>query len=279
MGQLLDVDENVVRTEIMGVVRELLRENETTEDVDDYQLFHESLRVHLVYGGKVKVDADQVRVPKIRKCEEMQSRLFDFCFSDWEKEWQPGRKWMDIHGLQYAFSFLGEHARIRFAELKSLEKSGSAPDQRWALFQDLLELCDRPDYREQSFDALGSAEGVRSLCLALIDQVLEVVPESKSPTIAAKLILRFHEEPEVRYQQTLERLDRVEQSKDIAMLARAGQSPQNRVMLAVRGVLACPDFRLDNSLKAKLDDWIEDANDDMLRRWVEAVVPGYQIEA
>jgi len=98
-----------------------------------------------------------------------------------------------------------------------------------------------------------------------------VVPDEERPAIGARLIVRFHQEPEIRYRQTLERLDAAPASKDITRYARAGQTSRDRVLLAVRGALASgSQFQLDKSLRAELKDWLEEANDDMLIRWANA---------
>jgi len=259
MAHLLGLSLDEIKHNVLAEAEELLHENDLTEDVDDYQLFHESLR-------------EYVREQYPQDCKDQQYKLFEYCLKDWEETRDSGDKVLDAHGLRYAFAQLGEHARTRFAQLKQREKDkGESKEQRKALFDTLLALCDREDYREESFRELGTADGVRSLCRTLLRQLIDVVPDAERPAIGARLIVRFHQEPEIRYRQTLERLDAAPASKDITRYARAGQTSRDRVLLAVRGALSAgSQFQLDKSLRAELKGWLEEANDDMLIRWANA---------
>ena len=259
MARLLGLSLDDIKHKVLAAAEELLHENDLTEDVDDYQLFHESLR-------------EYVRDQYPQDCQDQQYKLFEYCLKDWEETRGSGDKVLDAHGLRYAFAQLGEHARTRFAQLKQREKDkGESKEKRKALFGTLLALCDREDYREESFRELGTADGVRSLCRTLLRQLIDVVPDAERPAIGARLIVRFHQEPEIRYRQTLERLDAAPASKDITRYARAGQTSRDRVLLAVRGALSAgSQFQLDKSLRAELKGWLEEANDDMLIRWANA---------
>ena len=259
MARLLGLSLDDIKHKVLAAAEELLHENDLTEDVDDYQLFHESLR-------------EYVRDQYPQDCQDQQYKLFEYCLKDWEETRGSGDKVLDAHGLRYAFAQLGEHARTLFAQLKQREKDkGESKEKRKALFGTLLALCDREDYREESFRELGTADGVRSLCRTLLRQLIDVVPDAERPAIGARLIVRFHQEPEIRYRQTLERLDAAPASKDITRYARAGQTSRDRVLLAVRGALSAgSQFQLDKSLGAELKGWLEEANDDMLIRWANA---------
>ena len=260
MAQMLGLSLDEVKTELLGAAMELLHENDLTEDVEDYQLFHESLREYL-------------RSKYPQACADQQFRWFQFCLEDWKKTRPSGEKLLNDPGLRYAFAHLGDHAASRFASLKQKEQLAGDPTPRLALYRELLGLCDDEAYRDESFRMLGSAAGIESLCRVLIRQLMDVVPETERPAIAARLIVRFHQEPESRYQKTLDRLDRAPSSNEIARYAQAGQTPRDRVLLVVRGAIAgSSSLSLDNSLRSALETWLEEADDPMLVRWTNATL-------
>ncbi len=260
MAHVLDCPLEAVKSEILPAAMELLHENDLTEEVEDYQLFHESLREYL-------------RLQYPQDCDDQQFRWFEICRDDWRKRRPSGEKLLDEPGLRYAFAHLGDHAASRFASLKQQAQHAGDPAPRLALYRELLGLCDDDAYRDENFRALGFAAGIQSLCRVLIRQLMDVVPETERPAIAARLIVRFHQEPESRYQQTLDRLDGAPPSNEIARFAQAGQTPRDRVLLAVRGATARGSaFSLDNSLRSALETWLEEANDPMLVRWTNATL-------
>lgn len=260
MAHMLESSLDEVKTSILGSIMELLHENELTEEYDDFQLFHESLREYL-------------RAQYRQECEDQQFNWLQFCLEDWNKKRPSGEKMLDEPGLRYAYAHLGDHAAARFVTLKNQQQKSGDVEPSKAFFDVLLALCDNEEYREESFRELGSAAGIQSLCRVLLRQLIHVVPESARPAIGARLLMRFHQEPEVRYQQTLDRLDSAPPSHDIARYARAGQTARDRVLLAVRGATAGGAVvSIDKSLQNDLKEWLEEANDDMLLRWTNAAL-------
>jgi hypothetical protein len=260
IAHMLDSSLDQVKAEFLGAAMELLHENDLTEDYDDFQLFHESLREYL-------------RSQYHQECADQQFNWLQFCLEDWNKKRPSGENLLDDPGLRYAFAHLGDHAAARFITLKNQQQKSGDVEPSKAFFDVLLALCDNEEYREASFRELGSAAGIQSLCRILIRQLIHVVPEATRPAIGARLIMRFHQEPEIRYQQTLDRLDSAPPSQDIARYARAGQTARDRVLLAVRGATAGGAIAsIDKSLQNDLKEWLEEANDAMLVRWTNAAL-------
>lgn len=267
MAQLLGVPLDEIKHSILDQAMELLHENDLTEDVADFQLFHESLR-------------EYIREAYPEDCKEVQFRLFNLCLQQWKEKRPSGEKLLDAHGLRYAFSHLPAHARIRFEQLRALEKKGASTKDRIRLFHELLALCDLEPYREESFRELGSAEGIRALCSVLLRELTDVLPENEQPVVGARLIVRFHKEAEHRYAQTLDLLDEGPPSASITRYARAGQTARDKVFLALRGAGAGKAaFQLDNSLRKELIGWLEEANDELLRTWAESRLNQKIVEA
>ncbi len=267
-ADLMGMGEKKFSSGPLSAAMELLYENPLTETVDDYQLFHQSLREHLKKERKQDVD-------------EWEEKLAKWC-SDWERDGKPrhaaGR---ERYAMTYAvphqaacrdraqLAYLQDSLRRTSRQIGSVKKSAEVK-RRGEL---ILSLVEDKGWREQCFKACGNGEALRqAICHAQ-----DVARELDEGGSNHERLLRFarwrHDEPDRLYSEQLERLGEPDLPLDeVVQLARMGDSSRDRVMLALRALWTpkrrenlprATDFVL---LRKEMEKWLEDAQDNALRK-------------
>jgi hypothetical protein len=254
-AELLGCDVTTLVAGPLGACRELLYENPLTAHVEDYQLFHESLREYL----KATV-ADDVRA-------------WEEDLADWCVEWRlPGgdlrhpRGERRTYAMRHAVGHLSESARRAHAD--------DRPAHARTREDSLLALVDDHAWRATCFEACGEPGPLRQGFTAA-QRILRA--RERSPGGAAQDLLRlarwYHDEPARLYeaqrkllQTPVDGTTQEHHLQRVAEWAGMGARPREKVMLALTAVWATPQRPrgLPRALREQVRDWLEEAREPAL---------------
>lgn len=240
---------------ILSVCSEFLFENPITTTVEDYQLFHESLREYLKekYSNEIN---------------EWNEKLADYC-----KDWQEENKDLKLQksALRYAMSFAASHLYDSCQENKKLDKPSKAKERK----ESLLELIDNQEWRNKNFEVLGNAKALQQTYL-LAQKV--IVADDKEGKHLAKVVAyahAIHNEPFEMYIRQRERLQKTIPTEELPIqletlvdLANMGESASTKLMLLYTALWSS-DFKgvsLPTSFTTKTEEWLELARDNSLKK-------------
>jgi hypothetical protein len=239
---------------ILAGCSELLYENSITTSVEDYQLFHESLREYL----KEKYNSE---------ISEWNEKIADYC-----KDWQEENKNLKLQkaALRYAMSFATTHLYDSWLENKE-DKPALAAERK----ESLLALIDNQEWRYKNFEVLGNAKALQQ-AYQLAQKV--IVAYDKEGEQISKVIAyanAIHHEPFVMYLHQRKRLQKAIPSADLPKqletlidLANMGESATTKLMLLYTALWSS-DFkgvRLPTSFTTKTEEWLELARDNSLKK-------------
>lgn len=237
-ADVLRLSSDSLRACVLPATSELLVENARTASLEDYQLFHESLREYLLE----KFPAD---------CLNLQENLYSWCLG-----WKGLRDDSQIYALKH----LAAHARTAFEDIRSTDNA--------LLFEKLdrhFVLIDDKSYREACFELLGNGSAYQAHCRLLLDYVLLSSPVANRSDRAARLVARYHIEPQSRYAMALSKIDATASSSEslekLVNLAACGATPRDRALLVLRGLphSVLPDI-IPEKLKRTVMEWCVEAN-------------------
>ncbi len=234
---------------IVHICRESLFENAETETVDDYQLFHESLREYLLDNKPGE--------------SEKKKRLF----AEWCQDWNKGEK--TILSRKYAIEYRIEHAK----EWKEcLEKSRKNSEvEYWN--ERIVDAMEDGNFRRELFLSCGHAETLRNSIRTAQGILLSGGLKNHHRILALARI--YQEEPLLLAQELIEELECSAENLDfekVAENAEFGTSEKQKAMLALRGIWKKPGQRTkihSIALSTKMNDWIKNSDDEDLRELVE----------
>ena len=237
---------------ILSVCRDCLYENPYTENLDDYQLFHESMREYLLDT-------------KSSVCEKWKQKLAEWC-----DQWKSREK--SELSRDYAVKFGVAHAlewRDHLRKSRRIEEASEWESR-------ILAIVENGEFRRELFLRCGHAETMRNNIMTAQGILLRqggVNERQRNRTRVLKLARIYQEEPITLYGRLLEELEEAGKDGDfekVAERAQAGINPKQKTMLALRGAWGVKGMRRENSLalKTKLENWLESAEDEDLNRLV-----------
>ncbi len=244
-GEMLGIPttDDPVGTRLFPACLELLYENPHTPAIEDYQLFHESLR-------------DYLRLRYRKECVALEKQLYDWCLG-----------WNDLadESRKYALRHLAGHAR---AVLTSTQESHN-PACLAGILTGLHDLAGQKEYQQASFDTLGEGSAYQDHCRLLLDFLGKSEPEGQRPMRGIAALWNYHVQPRERYVGLLEKIDAggAGTLEMLDQLAMAGGSPTGRVLLALRGLAAQSVARpIPDRLRKSLEAWCEESGSDALKK-------------
>ena len=233
--------EDSAGTRLIPACMELLIENVLTEKVDDYQLFHESLRDYL-----------RQRYPG--ECRKLEYRLYRWCLN-----------WPNLRdeSCSYALRHLAAHARALLNDRQAIQ-----PDAMSAELDTLFNLVESPRFVDATFDILGEGSAYQELCRLVLGFLNYLPPDNLKITRGAALLCRHHIVPQEHYLELLRQIDSGTYRLDrLNLLATAGPTPRDRVLLALRGLAIIPiGVPIPAGLRKRLNDWCDQAGSEALKR-------------
>ena len=260
-AELVGMQVSEFKNRILSVCSELLFENPITTTVEDYQLFHESLREYLKekYSTEIK---------------QWNEKLADYC-----KDWQEENKDLKLQkaALRYAMSFAATHLYDSWQENKNNNRPSKAKERK----ESLLELIDNQEWRNKNFEVLGNAKALQQAYL-LAQKV--IVADDKEGKHLAKVVAyahAIHNEPFEMYMRQRERLQKTiptaelpTQLETLVDLANMGESASTKLMLLYTALWSS-DFKgvsLPTSFTTKTEEWLELARDNSLKKMWQFII-------
>ena len=255
ISQMLGSDRGAVERGPLAACMEVLLENELTENFDDYQLFHESLREYLKRNRPTEIAS-------------WHEALADWSYA-WGSKADPSHvraEGVRRYAAQHAVSHLHQcwmHARTEGNSRNAAKRA----DQ-------LVTLVDDRNWREMVYRACGNA-GSLQRALVLAQRVLSESGDAAS--VLPKMIdysVLLHEEGQRLYRGQQEELVRCGTNgsrsdlEELSELAEIGATPRDRVMLVAMGLWEADSVRrLPQVLRKKVRRWLDDAQDPVLEHF------------
>jgi hypothetical protein len=247
------VPDTVFNNQILPNCLEFLYENPLTVQVEDYQLFHESLREFL----KQKY-ADTFRV--------MHGKLADYC-ANWTRN-NGDLAFSDEYATGYAMAYAIPHL---YSEWRKL--GPEKPGERKRRQEQILALTDDQKWRELNFDTLGNGEALRVAYTRSHELLLRDTTGALDSTLQKRLLhytLQIHEEPLKLYARQLEKLKaphtlgvpKEELLGRILQIAKMGDSPIQKMLLIFLAVWSMAEKPvLNQEFADAAKPWLEAARD------------------
>jgi hypothetical protein len=256
-AELLGIDVGSLRAGPLAIGRELLYENPLTALVEDYQLFHESLREHL----------QKTRPSDVESWEE---RLADWC-ADWR---DPDGDLRHPRGDRRAYAM--RHAVAHLADSARRGTSHGRANAANARQDRLLALVEDDAWRSACFEACGDPAPLRQ-GFAHVQRILRA--RETKPGERAQDLLRLarwrHDEPHRLYlaqrqllQTPVEGVAQQAHLEHVTDLARMGTRPREKVMLALTALwsTARRPSSLPEGLRLQVQEWLEEAREPALEK-------------
>ncbi|MEI6395213.1 MAG: AAA family ATPase [Verrucomicrobiota bacterium] len=228
-NHILGLSGDTAGTQLFPACMEFLEENRLTEHLDDYQLFHESLR-------------DYLRIRYRGACRQLSRRLYNWCL-DWPQ--------LRDESKRYALRHLAAHAR------DLLDDGGLQPHEIQTELDRLHELATSKIYQQASFEELGSATAYQAHCRLLLERLADMDADRRAQC-GARALWHFHVQPERRRQAILAQIDAgADDLRRLEQFAAMGRTPRDCALLALRGLSARPGLRVPPGLQKRLGEWCE----------------------
>lgn len=252
-AELMKLSEARLVSGVLSACMEFLYENPLTESIDDYQLFHESLREHL----RNKHGSDVIG--------------WEEALAEWASVWltPDGDPCHAEERLLYAVSYAVPHQAD--CRKRALEHERHNEAQRRG--ETMLSLVEAERWRALCFKICGNGTALQ-LAIRLAQDVVRALDQNGSER---ERMLRFarwrHDEPYRLYNVQRDQLRTPVEGaaqkahlEDVVQLARMGTRPRDRVMLALTALWA-PQQRpqeLPLALRKEMARWLEDAREPAL---------------
>lgn len=240
-------DSGYVISKMIYTCAEVLFENPFTEDIDDYQLFHESLREYL---------KDHHHHEVVRWDERL---------AEWCADWRSLRGEMKVYALRYGL----EHAMNKY--LRVAEEGGDAT----TLADEMFEWFEDEEFREAVFQFCGNDGPIRAAVKMLHPLLVERDEDGSEVDRIVVYARMMHGEGLRLYSKQLESIDKLSPAKKgdmerLADLAMMGDTPRQRVMLVLRALAKGKPSKLPAVLTSRVDTWLEAAASESLNQlWQE----------
>lgn len=250
----MNIDTPTLRNQMLYACLEFLYENPLTESIEDYQLFHESLREYLTKSYPAE----------ILLCKE------SIC--DWSIKWKTNNGDVAYSGdlLTYAMHFSTEHLFESYINHKREKRTGAAEKRRAELF----ELTDNNEWRQLNFEACGNGEAL-SKSYYFLQRVIAL-----EDTIGEKLehfiyyAYNRYAEPMRMYELQRELLLRPRKRDELKgffeltpSLAKMGEGIKEKALLAMIPLWANEsDETIPEILENKVMDWVENSQNSTVKQ-------------
>lgn len=256
LAQWMGKETPELRSKFLDTCMELLFENPLTELLEDYQLFHESLREYL----------KETYRKEYRECEAV--------IADWSVAWHKPNSWDPAYvddSLHYAMQYGADHLYESYQVCLAHKQSAGAKERRDQLFG----LIKQPAWRALNFEIAGNGYAVAK-SYAYAQRIL-----SKEDAEGARMsefleyALNRHTEPSVRYMEQRKQLSSQVKPgqldrhlERVPSLARMGTRAEEKIMLAMLPLWVNQSRvqPLPTALKDQVASWLETTNSPILKK-------------
>ena len=257
-ARIMRMDEMDFKHHALPHCLEFLYENPLTASVDDYQLFHESLRTYLknTYPDKF-----------LKK----RRRLAEYC-ADWRTYDGDTDSLNYYHDLAYKMAHAIPHL---YEEWQNTNPEHQKSDRKH-FEEQILQLTDNPEWRACAFNALGNGEALRVAYTRSQELLLRGSKGQPDAALRKKLLdyaLQIHIEPLDLYDRQVEKLkaplkegESLENKlRDTVQIAKMGNTPLQKMLLSLLAVW-CMEPRperakLPDAFREATQPWLEESRD------------------
>jgi len=252
-ADMMDVSQQEIEG-VVGICRECLYDSPETEDVEDYQLFHESMREYLL---------DRKRA----ECEKWKRRLADWC-EDWSNEEKSEL------ARDYAVSYRIDHQWDWAGHLRENRR----PEEAGQREESIIRAMENGHFRSELFLRCGHPETLRRNLQRAQKLLLKGEGEGNRKRVLA-LARIYHEEPYLLLNQLLDELEMSGEKgnfEEVFRRAESGSDSRQKAMLTLRGIWRGEGTPASGSkLNEKMEEWLEKADDPELRELAAMRVPAW----
>lgn len=255
-AQWIGLETTQLRNRLLYACLEFLYENPLTEAVEDYQLFHESLREYLSKSYPAELQACKERI------------------CDWAVKWknEDGDIAFDGELLVYAMEFSTQHIYENYIHHRNNKRKAGAEKRREQLFS----LTENEQWRALNFETCGNGLAI-SKSYYFLQRVLAVEDEGgeKFQEFINYAYNRYAE-PERMYllqrdilMQPVKRDSLSSLLERTPSLAKMGDRDEDKVMLALLPLWANNFDELPKQLEERINEWIENTRNSAVKKlWV-----------
>ena len=254
-ADLIGIKLSDFRNRILSACLELLYENPLTEQVEDYQLFHESLREYL-----------KETYPK--EISEWNEKLSYYC-SHWIDE--KGDQVLQDESLAYAMSFAAVHLYDSWIENKKNNKNSVVSERK----KMMLSLIENKEWRYKNFEISGNANAL-GIAYTLCQKVI-IADDTEGKELAKVIQYGYdmHNEPLLMYLNQRERLQKNIATKDLAShldtvirLANMGENASAKLLLMFTALWSSDlkGITLPATLISQSEEWLDLAREKPLSK-------------
>lgn len=243
-----------LRNYLLYACLEFLYENPITEGLEDYQLFHESLREYLSKTYPLELQACKERI------------------CDWSVVWKVDNGDVIFNGdvLSYAMHFTTEHLFESYLYHIKDKRTGAADNRKSQLFS----LVENEDWRTLNFNTSGNGEAL-GRSYYFLQRIL-----SKEDSTGERLqdFLKYaysrYEEPIRMYLLQRELLMKPVRSDQLSnlfertiSLAKMGERDEDKVLLSLLPLWSnMPKDGIPTSLESKIGEWLENTQNTAVKK-------------
>lgn len=261
MASWLQKDTPYVKNNLLYACLEFLYENPLTDSVEDYQLFHESLREYLKSHYPSDVESSSERI-----CE-------------WSVQWKLNNGDSAFYGesLAYAMQFSTEHLYESYQLNTKKQRKQLALERRMQLFA----LTESEEWRTVNFETCGNGEAIRKSYFYLQKIMVKEDVDGKNMETFFSYALNRYLEPSRRYMaqrnilmQPVKKENLVSHLERTPSWAKMGEHNEEKVLLALMPLWAnhVDNESLPMVLNEKLNEWMENTNSTAIKKlWRKTV--------
>jgi hypothetical protein len=248
------LDTSTLKNQMLYACLEFLYENPLTEGLDDYQLFHESLREYL----SKNYPAD------VLNCNER--------ISDWSVNWKLENGDLSFNGdlKDYAMHFSTAHIFESYMNHRSAKRIAAANERRIQLF----ELVSDESWRQVNFETCGNGESL-SVSFYFLQRIL-ALEDAKGEHFNDFIGYAYNRYAEPMRMYDLQRnilMQRVKKDKvktlleRTASLAKMGKRDDEKVLLALLPLWTNQSSEpIPSLLESKVSDWLENTRNSAIKK-------------
>ena len=243
----MSIDTPTVQNRMLYACIEFLYENPLTEGVEDYQLFHESLREYL----------SKTYTAELNNCNER--------ICNWSLAWkfENGDLSYTVDLLAYAMHFSTAHIFESYLNHRKAKRSAAANARR----VDLFKLVSNESWRLMNFETCGNGESL-SMSFYFLQCILALEdPNGEQLNNFVGYAYNRYAEPLRMYELQRNLLMQSAKKDNIKallertpLLAKMGESNEDKVLLALIPLWSNdPQSTIPLLLENKIDDWLENS--------------------
>jgi hypothetical protein len=250
----MDIDTPTLRNSLLSACLEFLYENPLTESIEDYQLFHESLREYLT-----KIYPSEIQLCKERIC-------------DWSIQWKTAKGDVSFSGdmLAYSMHFSTEHIFESYLNHKTNKRSGAANQRRTELF----ELTCNDAWRQLNFETCGNGEALSKSYYFLQCVLAEEDTKGEKLNQFIEYAYNRYAEPMRMYELQRDLLLQPVKRDEIKAffertpsLAKMGSRDEDKVLLALLPLWSNePQKSIPSILENNIEDWLENSRNSAVKK-------------